>query len=448
MLTDPELVKRVAIKDFDNFVNHNELFADVDTLFGKSLFGMHNQKWRDMRATLSPIFTSSKMKSMFGLLTMHVKDFIVHFDKKAGNGTVDIDAMEIFARFTADGIATAVLGFEGDCIKNEDSGLFKLAHGMIREFTSFQGMLKFIFGATMPKIYHFFGVQLSSKTTYDFFKRVVIDVMNERERTNVSRPDVIQLMLNVRQGKIKEDEVNEKETEGFAVQQESVVKSNVKNLQVLVDDDEYWMAQGFIFFFGGFDTTSNLLQSVTFELAANPDVQQELFKEISDVTETLNGKPVTYEILHKMKFLDMVVSEALRKHPPFAQMDRTCTKDYELDLGNGKIIPIRKGEIVMFPYYQLHRDPEYWPNPEKFDPHRFSDENKDSIVSGTYVPFGLGPRACIGSRFVLMEAKLLLFNVLANFEIKKCAATPEKLTYEKSLSQRINERVFLNFKRR
>lgn len=333
---------------------------------------------------------------MFGLLAKHAQDFIVHFDKKTGHGTVDIDALEIFSRFTADGIATAVLGFEGDCVANEDSGLLKLAHGMIKEFTSFQAMWKFIFGATMPKIYHLFGIQLCSNTTYDFFKRVVIDVMNERERTNVSRPDVIQLMLNVRQGKIKQDEANEKEIEGFAVQQESAVKSNIQNLQALVDDDEYWMAQGFIFFFGGFDTTSNLLQSVTFELAQNPDVQHELFKEITDVNEKSNGKPITYEVLHRMKYLDMVVSEALRKHPPFPQMDRTCTKDYELDLGNGKIIPIKKGEMVLLPYYQFHRDPEYYPNPEKFDPLRFSDENKDSIVSGTYLPFGLGPRACIG----------------------------------------------------
>lgn len=396
VLTDPELVKRVTIKDFDNFVNHNEMFIDVDTLFGKSLFGMLDQKWRDMRATLSPIFTSSKMRGMFGLLTKHAEDFIVHFDKKARNGTVDIDAMEIFSRFTADGIATAVLGFEGDCVANEDSKLLELAHGMINEFTSFQAVLKFVFGATMPKIYKFFKIQLCSNTTYDFFKRVVIDVMNERERTNVSRPDVIQLMLNVRQGKIKEDEVNEKEIESFAVQQESIVKSNIQNLQALVDDDEYWMAQGFIFFFGGFDTSSNLLKSVTLELALNPDIQQELFKEISDVKEKYNGKPVSYEVLHRMKFLDMVVSEALRKHPPFPQMDRTCTKDYELDLGNGKIIPIKKGELVLLPFYQLHRDPEYWPNPEKFDPYRFSEENKDSIVSGTYLPFGLGPRACIG----------------------------------------------------
>lgn len=395
VLTDPELIKRVTIRDFDHFVNHNELLGDVDRVFGKSLFGMHGQKWRDMRTTLSPIFTSSKMKMMFGLLSTHAQSFIKIFEKRTGNGMVDIDAMEIFSRFTADGIATAVLGFEGDCVKNEDSGLFKIAKGLIDEFTSPTAILKFIFGLLSPKLYKLLDVQLISKTTYDFFKRVVIDTMNERDRKNITRPDVIQLMLNVRQGKMSKEEINEKELDGFAAT-DDLKKTNIKNLQEIVDDDEYWIAQGFIFFFGGFDTTSNLLQSVTFELARNPDVQQELFVEINEVIESLHGAPVTYEILHKLKFLDMVVSEALRKHPPFAQMDRTCSKDYEMDLGNGKTILIKKGDLVILPFYQLHRDREYFKDPEKFDPQRFSDDNKDSIVTGTYLPFGIGPRACIG----------------------------------------------------
>lgn len=432
----------MTIKDFDHFLNHNEILSNLDRVFGKTLFGMKGQLWKDMRSTLSPIFTSSKMKSMYGLLTNHVEDFLKHFETKTGNGTVDIDALEIFSRFTADGISTAVLGFDGDCVKNDDSGLFKLCKRILHDFTSSQAILKVVLAFFSQKVYTYFNMQLTRKTTVDFFKRAVVDVMNERDRTNVSRPDVIQLMLNVK-NKIRDQgalDADNNEVDGL--------KTNIKNLQEIADDDEYWLAQGFIFFFGGFDTTSNLLQSMTYELAMNPDIQDELYREITGVTATLGSKPVTYETLHGMKFLDMVVSESLRKHPPFIQMDRTCSKDYDLDLGDGKTVAIKKGELVIFPYYQLHRDPEYFPNPEKFDPYRFSDENKDSIVSGTYLPFGLGPRACIGSRFVLMEAKLLMFYLLVNFEIKKCARTPEKLTYERNLGQRILQRVYLNFVKR
>jgi len=376
--TDPELIKRICIKDFDHFVNHNEMMADFDRIFGKSLLGMLGEKWRDMRATLSPIFTGSKMKSMFGLLSAHAEDFMIHFEKKAGK---DIEVLEVFSRFTADAISTSMLGLEGDCVANDDSKLFVFAKKTISDFASPLSFLKFILGGMFPKLYKFFDIQVSSKETYDFFRRAIVDVMNERDRTNTSRTDIIQLMLNVKK-------------EQLSVTNED--KPNRKNLAELVNDDETWMAQGFIFFFGGFDTTSNLLQSSTLELALNPEVQEELYCEISEVTQSLDGKPVSYEVLHKMKFLDMVVSEALRKNPPFPAIDRSCTKDYDLDLGNGKTVFIKKGDQVFLSIHQLHRDPEYFPNPEKFDPYRFSDENKDSIVSGTYLPFGIGPRACIG----------------------------------------------------
>jgi len=384
VVTDPEVIKRICIKDFDHFVNHNEMLSNFDRIFGKSLFGLLGQKWRDMRATLSPMFTGSKMKSTFGLLSAHANDFITHFEKKAGKDeSKDVDVLEVFSRFTVDAIATAALGFEGDCVANDDSKLFVFAKNMTELFTSSSAIFKFTFGTLFPKLYKFFELQLTSKETYDFFRRTIVDVMNERDRTNTSRQDIIQLMLNVKKGQLN-DEVKDVDSNKVNY------KSNAKNLAEIIADDEYWMAQGFIFFFAGFDTTSQFLQSVTLELALNPEVQEELHREISEVTQSLDGEPVSYEALQKMKFLDM------RKHPPAPQIDRHCTKDYELDLGNGKFVSIKKDDLVFLPYYQLHRDPEYFPNPEKFDPYRFSDENKDSIVSGTYLPFGIGPRACIG----------------------------------------------------
>lgn len=183
-------------------------------------------------------------------------------------------------------------------------------------------------------------------------------------------------------------------------------------------------------------------------MARNPEIQCELHEEIDELTSTLDGKPVGYEALHKMKFLDMVVSEGLRKWPPAPQIERTCTKDYEMDLGGGKRIPIMKGQLIMLPIYHLHRDPNNFPDPEKFDPHRFSDERKDSIVSGSYIPFGMGPRTCIGSRFALMEAKLMLFYLLSKFSVVKCDKTPDNITYDASLNMRVKETVYLNFKLR
>lgn len=249
VLTDPEIIKRITIKDFDHFVNHDIMISKLDRLFGKTLFGMHGQKWKDMRTTLSPMFTSSKMKLTFGLLSSHAQDFIKHFEKKAGiDGNNDIDVLEIFARFTADGISTAALGFEGDCVKNEDSFVYKMVKNILHDVTGPVGALKFILGNAFPKVYEALNIQLTSKNTVDFFKRVVIDVMDERDRKNISRPDILQLMMQVRKGQLQvkeNDEVNDKEFDGFAAHEELNLKTNVKNLQEIVNDDEYWIAQGF-----------------------------------------------------------------------------------------------------------------------------------------------------------------------------------------------------------
>lgn len=168
--------------------------------------------------------------------------------------------------------------------------------------------------------------------------------------------------------------------------------------------------------FDRFDTTSNLLQTLFFELAKNPEIQRELQAEIDDEASTLGDKPISYESLHKMKFLDMVISETLRKWPPAPFMDRECTKDYELDLGNRTKFTIKKGQIVNLPFFALQRDERYFPNPEKFDPHRFSDENKDSIVPGSYNPFGSGPRVCIGKKTTKLLKTIEIFLIsLTNF---------------------------------
>lgn len=177
----------------------------------------------------------------------------------------------------------------------------------------------------------------------------------------------------------------------------------------------------------------------------NPEIQIELYNEIESVASTLQGGSVSFEALHKMPFLDMVVSEGLRKWPPIIQTNRICNKDYDVVLGNGKTITIKKDQLIIFPYYHIQNDPAYFPDPEKFDPHRFDNDNKDSIVQGTYLPFGLGRRNCIGSRFALMEAKLLLFNVIQKFSIEKCLKTPDSIQHKEGLASSIKQIVYLKF---
>lgn len=158
--------------------------------------------------------------------------------------------LDVFGRFTADGISTSVLGFKSDCIRNKDSYIFNIAKGLIHDFFGPIGSFKILLSFGIPKIYSFFGLQIMRKDIHDFFKRVVIDTMNERDRKNISRPDVIQLLLQAKKGQLQHDKDNdiiEKELSNFAANKEYDL--GAKKLTQFTDED--WVAQGFIFFGAG-----------------------------------------------------------------------------------------------------------------------------------------------------------------------------------------------------
>ncbi|XP_072609182.1 cytochrome P450 3A12 isoform X4 [Vulpes vulpes] len=176
------------------------------------------------------------------------------------------------------------------------------------------------------------------------------------------------------------------------------------------------VAQSIIFIFAGYETTSTSLSFLMYELATHPDVQQKLQEEI-DATFPNKALP-TYNALVQMEYLDMVLNETLRLYSIAGRLERVCKKDVEI---SGVFIP--KGTVVMVPTFILHRDQNLWPEPEEFRPERFSKEKKDSINPYTYLPFGTGPRNCIGMRFAIMNMKLALVRVLQNFSFKPCKET-------------------------
>lgn len=184
------------------------------------------------------------MKMMFGLLSNHVSDFMIHFNRKAAK---DVDVYDIFSRFTADGIATAALGFEGDCVKNENSEIFKIVKQSLEDFTKFSSVLKFLLVSVAPKLYDLLGYQLVNSNVIEFLRHVTIDTMRDREENNISRPDVIQLLLEVRKGKgqlkSKDEEVNDDELRNFSAHQEFNVSTNKSTTSLDINDDDLWIAQ-------------------------------------------------------------------------------------------------------------------------------------------------------------------------------------------------------------
>lgn len=211
------------------------------------------------------------------------------------------------------------------------------------------------------------------KEFVEYFKRLVIDAMKYRVENNIHRSDMINLLMEAR----------------------GVIPTDTPKTHFREWSDLEVVAQCFLFFFAGMEPSSGTMSFGVHELMEHPEVQQKLYEEIQQFSEDLDGDSVTYDVLQKMPYMDKVVSEILRKWPVTLVTDRVCNKDFTFE-SNGKILEIKEGEIVRIPMCGIHRDDKYYPAPEVIDPERFSEENKTKLESGTYLPFGLGPRICIG----------------------------------------------------
>lgn len=189
-------------------------------------------------------------------------------------------------------------------------------------------------------------------------------------------------------------------------------------------------AQAFIFFFGGFDTTSTQMCIIAHELTINSDIQERLQTEIDDVLIKTKGKP-TYDAINSMPYLDAIFNESMRKHPQANIIDRLCTKAFELPpaVPGGKPFTVQPGMNIWIPVAAIHHDEKYHENPKKFDPDRYLGK-KVTINQVENLGFGIGPRSCIGNRFAILETKILFFYLLSKFTLKPNAKTCKSFEYD------------------
>lgn len=202
-LRDPELIRQVTVKEFDHFVNHRLTFdEELEPLFGRSLFAMKDQKWRDMRATLSPAFTGSKMRQMFPLMVncaTNARDYIKTELKK---GPVELELKEFFTRFTNDVIATCAFGVQIDSQKDKDNEFYTMG----KEISNFDGIIGLkIFGfITYPRLMKLLNLTIFRPEAVSFFRNLINSAMKYRQDNKIVRPDMIHLLMQAKQVCLKE----------------------------------------------------------------------------------------------------------------------------------------------------------------------------------------------------------------------------------------------------
>ena len=298
-----------------------------------------------------------------------------------------VDMLDWFSKLTLEVILSTAFGVDASIQLGENTEMLENAKTLFRTPGILRQLARLPFGKSLLKL-----MQSLSGNKPLYFQGVAKEIIKSRRQQGLTgRKDLLHLMM---------------------VANEETTVEGVSKLS-----DEEIIAQSIVFLLAGYETSSNTLSFTLYHLAVNPDVQDKLRKEIIEAMES-NAKKPLYDVAQSIEYLDCVITESQRLCPPVSQVNRECSEDYDL---NGIHIPA--GTEILIPIYALHHDPDAWQDPEKFDPERFRGPAKEARHAFQFLPFGAGPRNCIGMRFALMEIKIALVRILTKYKFVQSSET-------------------------
>ncbi|KAF4524104.1 hypothetical protein B566_EDAN007687 [Ephemera danica] len=414
LIRDEKLIKNIITSDFSHFTDHSIKFSEeADPVFAKNLFGSRGQHWKELRAKLAPTFTSGRMKVMFPLVLECAKTFEAYLLENADQEMTELK--DLLARYTTNVIASSIFGVPCDAL-NDPNNVFRQTSKKMLETDFIQG-IKLAIMTNYPGMGNVVRASLLKPECDAYFRTVVNDIINFRAKSKIRCKDFIQLLIDLKE----KGRLDEEEGQGHNDEQ---IRVDDNHADIKFTDTDV-LAQAITFFFAGFETSSSAMTFALVELARHPELQLKARCHIEEVLQRHGGQ-ITYEVLQDMTYLDWILKEILRKYPPIA-IFRECTKNYRVP---GTNLTIETGTPIIIPNYALHRDPQFFYDPDKFIPERFSDAEMMKENQYIYLPFGEGPRICIGKRFASMQSKLGLMTILRKFEVHLSPKTKYPLTWD------------------
>uniref|UniRef100_A0A673JEU3 Cytochrome P450 3A n=1 Tax=Sinocyclocheilus rhinocerous TaxID=307959 RepID=A0A673JEU3_9TELE len=388
-IMDQSIFKTILVKEcYSLFTNRRNFRLNGPLYDAVSI--VEDDDWRRIRSILSPSFTSGRLKEMFGIMKTHSHILVDNLGQTATRGEA-VDVKEFFGAYSMDVVTSTAFSVDIDSLNNPKDPFVTnikkmLKFDLLNPLFLITALFPFITPVLEKMDFAFFPTSVT-----DFFFAALKKIKSERVASDhKKRVDFLQLMVD---------------------SQTAGKEHTEKGLS-----DHEILSQSMIFIFGGYETTSSTLSFFFYNLATNPEAMKKLQEEID---QTFPDKaPVDYEVVMNMEYLDAALNESLRLFPIVGRLERVCKKTVDI---NGLLIP--KDMVVMIPTFALHRDPDYWSDPESFKPERFTKGNKESIDPYMYMPFGLGPRNCIGMRFAQVSMKLAIVEILQRFDVSVCDQT-------------------------
>lgn len=389
VISDPALIKHVLV---DNAANYNKGLLQSRVLasgLGNGLLLAEGETWRMQRRAMASLFTPRTTQGFHGAMADVAADLSTRWGERRDGRTVDLAKQ--MARTTLKVLARTIFS-EGLERRTED-----FANAVTR-YLEAVGKLDPLDVLDMPRWIPRIG-RIKARSSLTFFDEIVTGMVEKRRRlleAGEAPRDLLTLLLQAR----------DPETgQGLS---EDDVKANVVT-----------------FLAAGHETTSNALTWAFYLVSQDSGVRARLEDEVD--RELAEGR-VKPDGVQRLVYTRAVIDEALRLYPPAA----TLTRDAEGPDTLGDLYIKAGGRVVISPWV-LHRHKRLWTNPDSFDPERFMPENKARIDRFGYLPFGAGPRVCIGSSFALSEAVIILASVIRHFRLEYAGREPPMPTQRISL---------------
>ncbi|XP_047096726.1 cytochrome P450 4C1-like [Schistocerca piceifrons] len=391
MIQKPEHMEKVLSSS--ELIDKAAVYSFLYPWLGEGLLTSSGSKWHMHRKMITPAFHFRILDNFVDIFAENGKVLVEKLKPKADGKTFDI--YPFITSCALDIICETAMGTSVNA-QHETQSAYVNAIYRISALT-IERMLN-------PWLYPEF-IFKRSRTGKEFYNQ--LHVLHGFTKKVISERKAVRKTNGGQVKEAQEDDVGSKRRVAFLDMlleaSEDGHKLNDQELQEEVDT----------FMFEGHDTTSVGMLWVLVLLGHHPGIQEKVFAELDDIfRDDPNRRPTTHD-LNNMKYLEMVIKEALRLYPSVPGIGRRATKEVEI---GGYKIP--EGCTITLNIRNTHRDPDYWPDPDRFDPDNFLQERVQGRHPFAYVPFSAGPRNCIGQKFAILEEKAVLSYVLRNFRVE------------------------------
>lgn len=371
IVNQEDLVERVMKTEYEDFPKHHLMGEVMQPLLGESIFTTNGETWKRQRSMMDGAFVNKRLKTVFPLMSEAVAEMVDRFYAHGEGNEIDIDVE--MTHVTADIIFRTIMSHPLNAQEAEE------IYTAFNEFQLRAQKIMMLTGYGLPVFYQ----RRKAERAASRIRGILAPIIKARYDAYVAgdtgeHTDILAALLEAR---------DEKTGAAFGYEE-------------LVDHVS-------MLFLAGHETSASALTWSLYLIACCPHTQ----KKLQDEIDAFDGRPLEFADMKALHFTQNVFKEALRLYPPVGFFLRESKKHACMRDKN-----IKPGDTLMVAPWLIHRHRTQWRDPDLFKPDRFDDPVSKQSVRCSYLPFGMGPRICIGASFAQQESALVLANLVRNFE--------------------------------